>query len=371
MPEVTVIMPVFNGAKYLCPAIDSVTSQTFADWELVVVDDGSADATPQILEGYKDPRIVKIRQDNAGEARARNVGLDQAKGLYIAFLDADDLYLPNALADLGEFLDRYPEYDVVFSDGHICDEQETISGRLSEIRPGIHTGSILEPLVLTAGVITVPVCTMTRRSSIESHGARFDEKLVIGPDWDFWIQLARSSQFGYLDKLTCMYRVHQTNITRTSGLRKRTDDLVYGRMKVMNSDWFLQLSTTTRRQFFYQLLVRLLADQRRRQKTILESEQFRNLPPQHQAELWRQVGVDHLLRRSEQAFATSCLREASRLWPADRRSQVLLRASSLGDSVPYHLVRLWRIIHRASNRLRSLGQHRPRPMPAALGPVGD
>ena len=365
-------MPVYNGEKYLNAALDSLLSQSVDDWELVVVDDGSADATPQILDGYQDPRIVRMRQDNAGEARARNVGLDHATGQYIAFLDADDLYLPNALADLSAFLDQCPEYDAVFSDGYTCDEQARVINRLSEIRPGIHTGNILEPLVLTAGVITAPVCTMTRRSSIESQGARFDENLVIGPDWDFWIQLARCSQFGYLDKLTCTYRVHHTNITRTSGLRKRTKDLVYGRKKVLSSDWFEQLSTTTRRQFFYQLVVRLLADEAVEQETILRSERFRNLPPQYQAELWRRVGVNHLLRRSEQAFAISCLREAGRLWPADRRSQGLLwTISHLGHSVSYHLLRLWRVIHRANDHLRSLGQHRPQPVPAELRPVGD
>jgi hypothetical protein len=212
---------------------------------------------------------------------------------------------------------------------------------------------------------------LTRCSSIERCGARFDEELVIGPDWDFWIQLARQARFGYLDKLTCMYRVHLTNITRTSGLGKRRRDLVYGRMKVLNSDWFQRLSATTQWQLFYQLLVELLADQPAQQKTILESERLRNLQPQYQAQLWRQVGVGQLLRRSDQAFAVDCLRQAVRLWPGDRKGQVLLWASHLGDPVPYNLLRLWRVIHSARDRLSSFGRPRPKPVPAGLGPVGD
>jgi glycosyltransferase involved in cell wall biosynthesis len=363
-------MPVYNGEAFIVEAIESVIAQTYPHWELVVVDDGSTDATPQILDKYADRRIVTIRQDNAGEARARNVGLEHAKGPYIAFLDADDLYLPNALADLAEFLDVHPEYDVAFSDGYICDERGKALTRLSDIRPGVYTGDILEPLVLTAGVIAGVMCTMTRRSIVERHGVRFDESLVIGPDWDFWIQLARHARFGYLDQLTCMYRVHQTNVTRTSGLRKRKDDLVFGRMKVLNSDWFQELSVPTRQQFFYALLITLLDGQPTRQKAILESGQFQSLPAHVQAELWRHVGVDYLRKKSEPGFAIDCLQAALRIRPGDWKSRCLLWTLRLGISVPFSLLRLWRVAHRVVNRLRSLG-HRPRPTPAGLGPVGD
>ncbi len=364
-------MPVFNGARYVGKAIDTVLSQTFTDWELVVVDDGSADATPGILDNYTDCRLVKIRQDNAGEARARNVGLEHAAGQYIAFLDADDLYLPNALADLSGFLDLHPEYDVAFSDGYICDEHDQILIRLSEIRSGTHTGDILEPLVLTADVIAGIICTMTRRTTIERYSIRFDENMVIGPDWDFWIQLARYAQFGYLDKLTCMYRVHHTNITRTSGYKKRTEDLLHGRMKILNAAWFEELSTNTRQQFFYQLLVDLLADQPDRQKAILHSEQFRNLPLCNQAELWRHVGVDYLLRGCRQDFAVNCLLEAVRLWPDDGKSKYLLWISRFNSSITSKMLRVWRVVRKTTNRLRSKRQQNPKPVPTGLGPVGE
>jgi len=369
-PRVTVIIPVYNGQRFVKTAIDSVLAQTLGDWELIVVDDGSTDATPQILAQYRDPRIATIRKENGGESSARNAGLDRAMGEYVAFLDADDLYLPNALADLSRFLDDHREYDVVYSDGRVCDEDGRDLTRLSNVRLGLYTGDVLERL-LTTNLIITQGCTCTRRSVVEENNIRFDENMVIGPDGDFWIQVARFARFGYLDALTCVYRVHQTSIQRTSGQTRRNRDLVYARMKRLNSDWFQQVSVPTRRQFFYRFLVELLADQPAQQKAILEGEQLRDLPPRLQAELWRHVGVDHLLRRSDRAFAMDCLREAARLCPADRRNQGLLWISHLGDTALYSVLRLWRALHRFGKRLRSSGRPRPVPMPGALGPGAD
>jgi len=80
MPRVSVIMPVYNGARFVAEAIESVLAQTWHDWQLVVIDDGSTDLTPGILRRFSDSRIVRIRQENRGEAAARNVGLDASKG---------------------------------------------------------------------------------------------------------------------------------------------------------------------------------------------------------------------------------------------------------------------------------------------------
>src|SRR5678816_1429776 len=104
MPKVSVITPVYNGQSYIDTAINGLLSQTLQDWELIVVDDGSTDSTPQILEKFTDQRIRIIKQQNGGEARARNVGLHNVTGEYVAFLDADDFYFPTALEELSAFL---------------------------------------------------------------------------------------------------------------------------------------------------------------------------------------------------------------------------------------------------------------------------
>ncbi len=372
MPLISVIMPVYNGARFLKKTLESLLAQTCTDWELIVVDDGSTDATPDVLAEYDDRRFVKIRKANGGEASTRNVGLSHAQGEFIAFLDADDLYLPNALEDMSAFLTAHPEFDALFSDGYLCDENEHILSRLTEHRSGLYTGNILEPLVLTADVITVPVCTLTRRAVIQQHQIEFDEQLVIGPDWDFWIRLARYARFGYLDQLTCMYRVHLTNITRTSGAQKRQKDLVYGRLKVLNAEWFPELSLPTRRKFFYALLIDLLANQAAQQQTIFEHPQFQALPVPDRAGLLRQVGTDHLLKQIAPDFALQCLSRAVELNPADRKSRFLLNVRrALGLKATVAVLRLWQRTHLWAQHIRSIGQRRARPVPSSLGPVGS
>ena len=209
---VSVIMPVYNGVLFVGEAIGSVLTQTLTDWELIVVDDGSTDATPQVLSEFTDPRISVIRQKNGGEGAARNTGLDAATGQYIAFLDADDLHLPNGLADMISYLESHRQFDVVYSDGVMCDQDKKPLICLSEIRPGMYEGNILEHLVLS-NIITAPDCTAVRRSAIEALDLRFDPLLKYGVDWDFWTRLARFSQFGYMPVLTCTYRVHGSNMT--------------------------------------------------------------------------------------------------------------------------------------------------------------
>ena len=366
MPKISVIMPVYNGERFIVDAIDSLLSQTQQDWELIVVDDGSSDNTPSLLQRYTEPRISVVRQQNQGEAEARNAGLARATGEYVAFLDADDLYLLNALNDLGQYLDEYPDVDSVYSDGYFCDEQGQVLMRLSEHRIGFYTGMILDQIVMSASIITFPVCTMTRRATIEQFGIRFDPTLIIGTDWDFWIHLARYARFGYLDRITCKYRVHETNITRTTVLDRRRHDLVRGRLKVLNSDWFQQLSLLTRQDFFYNLLAGLLADDTAQQMEIFQSIAFRTLPNQNQSRLLRLTATNYLLRNSEPAFAQTCLRQALAACPDDKKSRFLLAISSKNTRLGTRFVRAWNSAQRTLLTLRSIGRRKPKPVPAML-----
>jgi glycosyltransferase involved in cell wall biosynthesis len=366
---VSVMMPAYNAERYIAQSIESLLAQEYSTWELIIVNDGSRDKTAEIAAGYGgDPRVKLVHQANGGEAAARNTALRHMSGEYLAFLDADDLYLPGALGNLCRFLDAHPEYGVVFSDGYFCDsEGRSLNRRLSEIRPGIYTGDILEPLVLNPAVITVPACVMLRRDSVERHELRFDTHLFLGTDWDFWIGLARYTRFGYLDRLTCMYRVHTTNITRTRGQQKRLDDWVAGREKVMKSDWFHKLSLPTRYRFFDNLLVELLSGPPTRHTAILESEAFQCLPAGMRAQLWRRVGIEYLLEQRDTAFAHQCLEEAVRLQPHAWKSRCLLWAAShLGKPAAGSVLRVWRLMVKATNGLKSLGRNRPKPVPAQL-----
>jgi len=366
VPYVSIIMPVYNGERYIRMAIESILAQTWQDWELIVINDGSTDATAEILSQFADPRITMIYQDNQGEAAARNAGLAVAAGEYIAFLDADDLYLPNALADLVEYLDVHYEDDAVYSDGYFCDAHGDPLMRLSEHRMATPVGRILDAIVNSSSIIIAIHCTMTRHAIIERSGLQFDCNLVIGPDWDFWIHLAHHARFGYLDKTTCMYRVHQTNITQIAGNEKRHSDLIQGRLKILYSDWFQDLSVLTRQQFFYHLLVFLLSGNSIKQKEILQSHPFSQLPSAQRAALFRQIATDYLLKRDNVEFTRTCLEQALAVYPQDRNSRILLK---LMDS-NYHLCALSVTIRRSIRQiavwLHALGKKTSKPAPLAF-----
>lgn len=366
MPKVSIVMPVHNGEQFLARAIDSALAQHFADWELVVIDDASTDGTVGVLASYSDARIRVISQNRGGEAVARNRGLEAATGEYLAFLDADDLYLPNSLGDMSSYLDAHPEIDCVFCDGYFCDEKDEILGRLSAVRPGVFTGDILEPLLLDPAVITVPVCTMTRLRTIRAACVRFDPALVIGPDWDFWIYLARHARFGYLGRPTCMYRVHNANVSRTVGRERRRADLVAGRRKVLNASWFGEISTSTRVTFFHNLLLGLLARQPDEQRTIVDTDQFRVLPARSQARLLRHMASEHVAHGRHTGWVQTCLTQSVSIAPEDRYSQILLRLWRMAPFVCRACVVTWRALRSAGRAARGLCRGGARALPSGL-----
>lgn len=365
MPKVSVVLPVYNGASFLAEAVESVLSQTLHDWELIIVDDGSIDATPEVIHNFQDPRVSSIRQPNQGAATARNVGLLRARGKYIAFLDADDLYLPTAFTDTTTFLENHLEYDIVFSNGCVQDANGKNLMQLSDLRPGPYTGFILDHIVLDPHVVSFPVCTLSRRDTVRDRGVKFDPQLTPSEDWDFWIQLARYARFGYLDKMTCIYRVHGNNTTSTTETERRRLDLTKGRLKAMNAPWFQDLTLETQRRFFYHLLIALMSGEIDSQNEVLRSNAFRSLPSVDQASTLRLIATDYLLKGTELAFAQSCLKEAVRMEPADPKNRWLWNLMRVGPTVCQTTVRLWHYVHLLHKRLFSIGQ----PSPIALDKV--
>jgi len=371
MPKVSVIMPVYNGERFVAEAIESVLSQTFIDWKLIVVDDGSTDRTPYILSRYTDPRIEVIRQKNGGEASARNTALDAAKGIYLTFLDADDLYFPNALCDFVTYFENHPNIDLVYSDGVICDTNKNILMRLSEIRSGVYEGYILDRVLLSDTVITVPVCVALRRQALERACLRFDATLRYAVDWDLWIRLALVAEFGYLDRMTCQYRIHQDNMTSTASLLQRKRDLFAARHKVLIAPWFSQLSTSTKSAFFYQVLVFLLGDQPEQQRIIVNVFPFLELPGDTKADLLRQIASHHLSHLLNIEFAVQCLNQSVLLQPQSIKSRVLLWLANRSPFIAAIILSTWRIVNDIYVRIRSVGHRQPKPVPKAFLPFAD
>ncbi len=185
VPRVTVIIPTFNRAHFLAQAIASVLAQTFSDFEVIVVDDGSTDDTAVVATAFQDDRVVYVRQQNAGRSAARNRGLALARGEFIAFLDDDDLYLPHKLQEQVSFLDQQLEVDIVVSDSDIIDASgKTIdTWRRWEQHPD---------LTLDSCVLACPISTCTvllRKVALERIDHWFDADLDRAEDTDFYLRL--------------------------------------------------------------------------------------------------------------------------------------------------------------------------------------
>lgn len=212
MPKVSVIIPCFNTGRHLGDAIRSVLDQTFADFEIVIVDDGSNDNTPEVVRSFEDSRIRYVWQENRGLPSARNTGIRASSGEYVAFLDADDWFLPRKLELQARFLDEHPEAGGVASGWIETDEQGRM---LREAKPWHWKPS----LGLTECVMGVPLtvhAALLRRYWLDAVGL-FDERLHWREDWDLWLRLvADGCRFVWLPTVVCSYRLHGKNMARNA-----------------------------------------------------------------------------------------------------------------------------------------------------------
>lgn len=342
-PRVSVMMPAYNASAFIAAAIESVLSQTFADWELVIVDDGSTDDTSQIIARYDDVRIRTVRQANGGESVARNTALKHMRGDLLAFLDADDLFLPQHLALTTSYLQSHPDQHAVYSDGFYCDQDGQKLQPLSSDRRGPYSGDIFEQVVRASDVFGPPTCVVLRRDPIDKHDLRFDPQIVIGPDWDFLTRYSQWTQFGHIPERTCLYRVHQTNVTLRVDRQRRALYLARCRQKAIQLQRFDQCSLETRRAVFYDLLVRQLAGFPQRQSEIVAWSQFRALPQESQAQILRLMAAEAILEgNAGRQPAATWLAQANALHPADWRARLLSTVQRANPSLARRLLRLKR-----------------------------
>ncbi len=320
---VSIIMPAYNGEKYIRHAIESVSTQTYTRWELIIVDDGSTDLTARIAEEYLDSRIKLIRQRNSGEAAARNTALNHAKGEFVAFLDADDLYLPDHLETGVGYLMQSPHTDAVYADGFYIDAVGNRLQTLSSRRRGPFSGNIFEEVVYSSNVFGPPACVILRIKPIRDNGLRFDENIIIGPDWDFFIKYASVATFGFVGKSTCLYRLHTTNISIRVGLEKRALELAKVRLNSVKMENFRTCSIRTRIAVFYDLLVILLLGFPERQAEIVAMPEFTALPDDEQSRLLRLMASKAQLFGKNSTHVRDWLDKSRQLNPGDWASGVL------------------------------------------------
>ncbi|AMK75093.1 MULTISPECIES: glycosyltransferase family 2 protein [Methylomonas] len=206
-PRVTVIMPTYNRKKFIGEAIQSVLDQSFQDFELIVVDDGSTDQTSEVVQAFVSEKIKYIYQSNCGRSNARNRALSLARGYYIAFLDSDDLYLPEKLALQIDYMDTHPDIGMIYTSAYCINES---GERIKDKYDAVVSGWIYEHIAFFVPVtITLPT-VMVRKQVFDKAGV-FDEKMDRFEDTDMWRRISKHFQINGLDQQTCLLRTHQDN----------------------------------------------------------------------------------------------------------------------------------------------------------------
>lgn len=209
LPSISIVMPVFNAERYLSQALESLLGQTYGDFELIVIDDGSTDTGGKVIEKYRalDARIVVRRQENLGVTEALNRGLAMARGEYLARMDADDIALPNRFARQIEFMRDHPQVGLLatrcrllHSDGTLSDQRDLATSDLEIRWASLFQNPLAHPTV------------MMRRRILEQHDLRYSFDWPAIEDYDLWTRLLPLTQAATLDEPLLLYRVHPESV---------------------------------------------------------------------------------------------------------------------------------------------------------------
>ncbi len=229
MPQVSIIIPTFNSAHYVVEAVASAMSQTFRDFEVLVIDDGSTDDTASALQdaaqgaahevsGRRNGshNLRYIHQANAGVSAARNRGIAEARGRYVAFLDADDTWLDNKLErQLKALADHGGRYRASYT------AYVTVSADMTSL--GVHRpepDARLAELLTRGNIVGTPSTVVAERSLFPVAGG-FDRELSQCADWDMWVRLASLTEFLYVDEPLVRYRQHGGNMSKNVPLLEK------------------------------------------------------------------------------------------------------------------------------------------------------
>ena len=209
-PLVSVIMPVYNGEKYLNDALQSIQEQTFTDFELIVADDGSTDDTARVLAGFRDAKLILVKEDHRGFRAALNSGLALAKGDYVARMDCDDIARSDRLEKQVSHLNAHPEVGIV---GTACQTID-VHGNVT----GLRTWPQSDVEIRWASLLTSPFAhptVMMRRQILLEHGLRYEGTFAAAEDYDLWTRLLPYTKAANLVEPLLQYRLHNDNMTRT------------------------------------------------------------------------------------------------------------------------------------------------------------
>jgi len=204
VPKVSVVLPTYNQAEFLPKALDSIFNQSWQDFELIVVNDGSTDETPTILANYRQRYdFTLIHQENQKLPKTLNNGFKQAKGTYLTWTSSDNLMRPNMLAVLVDALDKNPQVGLVYADWEVIDENDKFLGT-------VQTFDFDRYLLMRTNYINA--CFMYRRTCQETVGL-YDPEYIYAEDWEYWLRIASTFDMMRVPQPLYQYRVHGASLT--------------------------------------------------------------------------------------------------------------------------------------------------------------
>lgn len=230
-PFVSVILPTYNCANFLSESVGSILSQTYHSYEIIVIDDGSTDNTKEVLHPFMQ-RITYINlEQNKGLPAARNVGIRSAQGEYIAFIDADDLWLPEKLQTDIEYFEKYRDAGMVYSKHMNIDEKGRVLGGTPKRR--LPSGNIFIQLFSEQNFI-IASSVIVRKEVFETTGL-FDEQLFNCQDWDMWLRIAFYFKVAGINKPLVKYRHNPRSLSKNRNnvlkYQKLVIDKIYNTFK--------------------------------------------------------------------------------------------------------------------------------------------
>lgn len=208
MASISVVVPVYNGEKTIKETLESVLKQTFTNFELIIINDGSHDKTLEVISSIKDNRLQVYSYPNAGLAASRNRGITRANAEYISFIDADDLWIPDKLESQFNALKTHPEAAVAYSWTDYIDEHSQFLGKGSHITVN---GNIYPHLLLT-DILENGSNPLIRKQAFSEVG-NFDESLHAAEDWDMFLRLASRYHFIAVSSPQVLYRISSNSMS--------------------------------------------------------------------------------------------------------------------------------------------------------------
>ncbi|TGU72287.1 glycosyltransferase [Geomonas terrae] len=206
-PAVTVLMAVYNGEAFLREAVESILTQTFKDFELLVIDDGSTDGSADIVASFVDPRVLLVRNGkNLGLIATLNRGIELARGAYIVRMDCDDVSLPERLQRQVDFMEAHPEVGVCGVWYLEFGERVRRTTRCACDHDSIRCGTLFNPVVGHPTVIL-------RKRLLEEHGLRYDADFGHAEDFRLWAEALRYCRFANIPEVLLHYRLHPGQVT--------------------------------------------------------------------------------------------------------------------------------------------------------------